>query len=86
MRVQSPFRQPAMIEMHLPGGFTRVVLYDLAHGEHRLDIPTDLIPAHLRQLGTRFTVIAPRFTPEALDTVEVIRDMCQQVRVEELNG
>jgi hypothetical protein len=70
--------------MHLPGGFTRVVLVDVAHGQHRIDIPTDAIPVHMRQLGARLVVVTPRFTPEPSDTAEAIREMCRWVRVEEL--
>ena len=70
--------------MHLPGGFTRVVLFDLAHGDCRLDIPTEKIPFHLRPIGSEFLAITPRFTPEPSDSVDVIREMCRQVHVEGL--
>jgi hypothetical protein len=70
--------------MHLPGDFTRIFLFKLAHGEHRLDIPTIKIPLQLRGIGSEFLVVMPRFTPEASDTPEAVREMCAQVQVEQL--
>ena len=72
--------------MHLPGGSTRLVLPEVAHGEIRVEIPTEAIPLHLRGLGSRFIVVQPRFTPEPTDTIEAVRAMCSGVRVEEANA
>jgi hypothetical protein len=83
--VKEPFRHVVRVEMHLPGGFTRVILFALAHGDLRWDIPTECIPPHLRPIGSEFLVIMPRFTPEPGDTPDAIREICRQVQVEELN-
>ena len=85
MIVNEPFRQVVRVEMHLPGGFTRVLLFALADGKFRWDIPTDRIPPHLRSIGSEFLVIMPRFTPEPGDTPDAIREICRQVQVEELS-
>ena len=85
MKVYPPFRHSVRVEMHLQGGFTRVVLFDLSDGGHRWDIPTDKIPLHLRRIGSEFLVVMPSFAPEASDSVDDIRAMCQQVQVEELD-
>ena len=82
MIVQSPFRHAARVEMHLPGGFTRVILFEL--GDRRLEIPTGRIPLQLRRIGSEFSVITPRFTVETSDSPEAVREQCQQVAVEEL--
>jgi hypothetical protein len=79
---QSPFRHTAEVEMHLPGGFTRLILSDLAHGGHRLDIPTDAIPLLLRPIGSRLVVVAPRFQVEPSDTQKSIREMCRLIQIE----
>ena len=86
MVVRSPFRHSARVEMHLPGGFTRVVLLDLSDGGHWLDIPTDAIPLQLRRPGSRFAVVVPRFTPEPSDSEQAVREMCRRVRVEEADA
>lgn len=69
--------------MHLPGGFTRVILFEL--GDRWWDIPTDRIPLHLRRIGAEFVVIRPRFKVETSDTPEAIREMCRQAQIEELS-
>ena len=84
MILKAPFRLAARVEMHLPGGFTRVVLFDLDDGHHRIEIPTDRIPVHLRRLGAIFLVVRPQFTPEDSDSAEAVREMCSQLDVEEL--
>ena len=82
MIVRPPLRQVARVDMHLPGGFTRVILFNL--GGHWWDIPTDKIPPRLRGIGSEFVVIMPGFAPEEADTPEAIRKMCEQVTIEEL--
>jgi hypothetical protein len=84
MIIESPLRHLVRVETHLPGGFTQVVLFAIDHGTHRLQIPTDRIPPHLRPIGSEFYVITPRFRPEAGDSVETLRQMCREIRVEEL--
>jgi hypothetical protein len=65
MIVKSPFRHAARVEMHLPGGFTRVILFKF--GDRWLEIPTGRIPLQLRRIGSEFVVITPRFTVETSD-------------------
>jgi hypothetical protein len=70
--------------MHLPGGFTRVRLFALAHGQGWWEIPTNKIPAELRPLGSRLFLTAPRFTVEAGDQMEEIRDQVHEFEVRAL--
>jgi hypothetical protein len=66
MIVQSPFRHAARVEMHLPLGFTQVILFEL--GDRRWEIPTDRIPLQLQRIGSELFVVMPRFTVETSDT------------------
>lgn len=75
--------------MHLDSGFTKVSVVrtegqGLADGGITWDIPTSAIPVHLRSIGSRFVVVAQRFTPEASDSAEHIREMRQQIQIEEI--
>ena len=81
----APFRHPAIVEMHLPGGFTQVRLYKLAHGYGFWEIPTEAIPSHLRSIGSKFIVTVPRFAVEETDTPESLRAESRRVYVEEIN-
>ena len=83
MIVKSPFRHAARVEMHLHGGFTRLILFKL--GDRRLEIPTGRIPLQLRRIGSEFFVIWPRFVVETSDSPEAVREQYQQIRVEELH-
>lgn len=49
--------------MHLPGGYTKVLVertegVGIAGGGIYLDIPTEIIPFHLRGMGCRFVLVA----------------------------
>jgi hypothetical protein len=85
MLLREPFRLAARVEMHLPGGWTRIIFFAITHGDIRNDIPTEAIPLHLRPIRSEFLVIMPRFSVEPTDSIEEIRNMCRQVQVEELN-
>ncbi len=85
MILNPPFRHAARVELHLSGGLTRVVLFDLVHGDIRQDIPTEKIPPHLRPIGSEFVVILPRFRPEPADSADDIRAMRQQIEIVELS-
>jgi hypothetical protein len=55
--------QKVKLTMHLPGGFSRVLVdstvgVGLVGGVVHWEIPTDSIPPHLRKLGSRFIVLA----------------------------
>jgi hypothetical protein len=49
-------REKVRVVMHLPEGYTKV-LVERIRGVY-WDIPTSVIPPHLRQMGTRFIVEA----------------------------
>ena len=83
--MRDSLKQPVRVVMHLNGGFTKVVLeptegVGLADGGIYWDIPTEVIPPQLRQVGSRFTVISPYLTPE--DDVESIRKSLQEIKIE----
>jgi hypothetical protein len=55
------FREPAQVMMHLPENWTKILLVrtyglGLAFGGAYWDIPTGVIPFHLRKMGSRFVV------------------------------
>jgi hypothetical protein len=60
----------ARLEMHLPGGYSRVLLQlpggrGLAGGDIHWEIPTESIPFHLRRIGSRFLVTSHGLTGKA---------------------
>jgi hypothetical protein len=60
--MKSTFREIVRVRMHLNGGFTRVLIESteglgMADGGTHRDIPTDLIPPHLRKMGSRFLLV-----------------------------
>lgn len=81
-------REPVRVLMHLNGGYTKVTLErfegnGLANGGIDWDIPTQKIPFHLRNIGSRFLVIGKLlYSPH--DTIEKIREMYFQIEIEEL--
>lgn len=81
MRTQPDIETSGVIEMHLPGGFSRLRLAGLAHGEHRVDVPTEAIPLDLRAIGTVLQVQLPRFAPESSDTPDEIRAYARSVLI-----
>jgi hypothetical protein len=81
--VHEPDRQLVRVEIHLPGAFTRVVFFAIAHGDIRIDIPTDCIPEHLRPIGSEFVLVRPQFTIEPGDSEDAIRAMTRRYRVED---
>jgi len=91
MRIRSPFREPVRVLMHLNGGYTRVSVVrtegsGMADGGMTWDIPTAVIPPHLRALGAQFLAVVPRFTPEDQDSPDDIRRMVGQVEIHEQTG
>jgi hypothetical protein len=60
-------RGPARVLFHLNGGYTKILFEDTVgsgQGDGGIcwDIPTRLIPPHLRMIGSRFCVIRPTST------------------------
>ena len=81
--------EPVRIEMHLPGGYTRVFLertlgIGMAEGGVSWDIETEVIPAHLRAIGSRFLVRAQSVRPEEGDSLEQLRAAVSCVEIDEL--
>lgn len=80
-------REPVRVIMHLNGGHTRVALertfgLGLADGGIEWDIPTDIIPKHLRRIGSRFILISNNPKPEESDDIHTIRQTIANVTVE----
>jgi hypothetical protein len=76
-----PFRESVRIEFHHSEGLTRVV-YDRIPFSG-VDIPTDIIPVHLRRIGSRFVIVGNSITTEEADGIDEIRAAIS-VRIEEL--
>jgi len=72
--------EPATVEMHLDGGFTKLWL---ERARSHIDVPTEKIPRHLRSIGSRFVVVLPCVRPEEDDSVAEIRSVLQEVEVKE---
>jgi hypothetical protein len=75
--------------MHLNEGFTKVLVertegLGLANGGVFWEIPTHLIPFHLRNLGSRFLVTTDSIWPEIGDTAEELRAAGSNYQVDEL--
>ncbi|MBD2183902.1 hypothetical protein H6S82_21515 [Planktothrix sp. FACHB-1355] len=81
-------REPVRVLMHLNGGYTKVTFervegQGLADGGVDWDIPTQKIPFHLRNIGSRFFVIQKAVSLEK-DTIEDIREILLQIKIEEM--
>ncbi|MFE7719066.1 hypothetical protein ACFU44_08475 [Nocardia rhizosphaerihabitans] len=86
MKDGRPFRELAVVAMHLNGGFTKVVL-GRAHGEFGTawDIPTETIPVHLRAIGSRMLLVGRFQVPDAGDSGEDIRRALRHPEVLEVD-
>jgi cytochrome oxidase assembly protein ShyY1 len=79
-----PIRAHVKVDMHLDGGYTRVILFQVGDGGTGWDIPTAQIPVHLRRIGSEFILILRGFIPEATDSLDTLREMCRSVQIEEI--
>jgi hypothetical protein len=70
--IRRPLREPVRLILHLNEGYTRVLL-ERSEGVF-WDIPTEVIPPHLRALGSRFIVVTDALWPEPSDTAREVRD------------
>ena len=82
-------REPARVLFHL-NGFTKVLLerterVGLADGGIVWDIPTEIIPAHLRKIGSRFIVQYIPLSPEEANDIDAIRGAKNRVEIQELS-
>lgn len=65
-------REPVRVTMHLNEGYTKVVLertvgLGMADGGIEWDIPTEIIPPHLRPIGSRFILVSADREPQEDD-------------------
>ena len=72
-------REPVKILFHLNEGFTRVLIewtlgLGLADGGIEYDIPTSLIPSHLRKIGSRFILITNNIDYKSMIIEEIQTD------------
>ncbi len=63
--------EPVRVLFHLNGGFTQVLLERFQNNGHMVygpiwDIPTAIIPFHLRPLGSRFILTLVSYDPKDL--------------------
>lgn len=70
-------REPARVLFHL-NGYTKVLLkhtegVGLTDGGIVWDISTEIIPPHLRKIGSRFIVQYTPLSPEEMNDVDAIR-------------
>lgn len=84
-------REPAKLLMHLNGGYSKVILertvgLGLADGGIEWEIPTDVLPSHLRAIGSRFVVVRESIVPEDDDSVDEIRRVASRITVEEIGA
>ncbi len=78
-----PFRENVRVEFHHSEGLTRVA-YDRIPFSG-IDIPTDMVPVHLRKIGSRFVIVGNSITTEEADCIDEIRAAIR-LRVEELEA
>ena len=57
----------------------------LADGGIVWEMPTEIIPAHLRQIGSRFLVEYTLVSPEEMKDVESMRELKNRVEILELS-
>ena len=82
--------ETARVLFHL-NGYTKVLLertegVSMADGGIMWEISTDLIPAHLRRIGSRVIVRYAPLTPEETNNVDAIRGAKDRVEIQELSG
>jgi hypothetical protein len=83
-------REPARVLFHL-NGYTKVQLertggIGTADGGIVWEISTDLIPGHLRNIGSRFIVQYKPLAPVEMNDVDAIRGAKDRVKILDLNG
>jgi hypothetical protein len=84
-----PFREPVRVLFHLSDGYTKVSVersegQGMADGGIMWDIPTKLIPPHLKGIGSRFFLVGKFIHPDANDTVEDVRAAMRSITVQEI--
>ena len=88
MRITQQSNQVQVL-MHLNGGYTRLLVSDLpgyCRPEPVWEIPTAIIPASLRRIGSRFIVEIDLIHPEPQDSTEGLREaVANACRVRPLN-
>ena len=88
MKHRDEMRHPVRVLFHLNEGYTCVLMERLVGDKyvalHDLDIPTKVIPPHLRPLGSRFMLVWSPFSVKVTDSIEDIRNHVMNLRAEEL--
>lgn len=73
-------RYSAVVDSHLPEGFTKLRIH--AGGDLYFDVPTDVIPSHLRNIGSKVVLCLDASTlPNSPDEMRALRK--QAILVEE---
>ena len=86
-------REKVRVIMHLPGGYTKVLVewtlgVGMADGGIYWDIPTSVIPTHLRRMGSRFIVEATSLSGQQEAATMTAEEMRSAMRcaVQEIRG
>jgi hypothetical protein len=85
---QGVIREEARVLFHL-NGYTKVMLertegIGLADGGIVWDISTEIIPAHLRRIGSRFIVQYRSPSTEEMNAIDAIRGLRSRIEIKEL--
>ena len=83
-------REEARVLFHL-NGYTKVMMertegIGLADGGIVWDISTEIIPVHLRRIGSCFIVQYGSLSPEEMNDVDAIRGLGNRIEIKELIG
>ena len=82
-------RELARVLFHM-NGYTKVLLertegVGMADGGIVWEISTEIIPAHLRKIGSRFIVQYTPLCPEEMNDVDAIRGAKNRIEIQELS-
>ena len=77
MKIRTPFCERVRVLHHGNGETTHIEF--LRGGTTQ--IPTGIIPIHLRKIGSEFFLLMPDFTVEPEDQLETIRKICASYKV-----
>jgi hypothetical protein len=83
VKLRETIRLPVRVAFHLNEGYTRVLWDGFRADVPGWDIPTEIIPPHLRRLGSRFLLVWTPISVEVGDSADEIRTM-MKFRVEEM--
>jgi hypothetical protein len=86
-----PYQELVRVLFHLNEGYTKVSVersegQGMADGGFQWNIPTEVIPRHLRSIGSRFILVGEHIHPDARDTVEDLRMAMRAISVREIEA